>query len=201
VRVHQITTFSRGLFLTFVAALLSVQGCATSAASGVSKTPLTADEARAFEHGVDFIATLGGLEGRWRDEWDKDLNVRVGSADAIAIVTVKTQRTDIDPQQRVTHRLFAAVDRVLLGETRGNEVELSVREGVPGFMSVDDNLARIQGQAFVAYLKWYQEEGGRVSAHWHLSPASSEIVSETEQTAGGRRAGGKPQSRGVVHEN
>lgn len=199
--MHQITTFSRVFVLTFVTALSGLQGCATTTTGGVSKAPLTADEARAFEHGVDFIATLGGLEGRWRDEWDKDLNVRIGSADAIAIVTVKTQRTDIDPQQRVTHRLFAAVDRVLLGETRGNEIELSVREGVPGFMSVNDNLARIQGQAFVAYLKWYQEEGGRVSAHWHLSPASSEIVTETEHTAGIRRADGKPKSRVIVHNN
>ncbi len=211
--MHQITTFSR-LFVLVLAAtfagiasftgLLGLHGCGASQAKDVATTPLTADEARVYEHGVDFIATLGGLEGRWRDDWDKDLDIRIGSADAIAIVTVKTVRTDTDPEQRVTHRLFATVDRKILGELPGKEIELAVREGAPGFMSVNDNLARLQSQPFVAYLKWYEEDGGRTAAHWHLSPASSEIVAETEHDAALRRGGqgdGKTPGRVVVHNN
>ncbi len=181
---------------------LGLAACATtSTAKKISTTPLTPDEARVYEHGVDFIATLGGLEGKWREDWDKDLNVRIGSSDAIAIVTVKTLRTDTDPEHRVTHRLFASVDRVILGDTRGKEIEFAVREGAPGFMSVNDNQARVQGQSFVAFLKWYQDERGRIATHWHLSPASPEIVTETENTAGLRKGDGAAKSRVIVHSN
>lgn len=193
----RISRFQGGLFAALTLCLI---GCA-SGPQTLPNTPLTPEESRAYEHGVDFIATLEGLEGRWREEWDKDLDVRVGSADAIAVVTVRTLRTDIDPEQRVTHRIFASVDRVILGDARGKEIELSVRQGVPGFPSVNDNLARIEGGNFVAYIKWFRAEGGNVAAHWHLSPASSQVLGETEGAAARKQDGGESRGRTIVHNN
>lgn len=184
----------------FAALTLCLSACA-SAPQTVPNTPLTPDESRVYEHGVDFIATLEGLEGRWRDEWNRDLDVRVGSSDAIAVVTVRTLRTDIDPEQRVTHRIFATVDRVIAGDTRGKEIEMSVRQGVPGFPSVNDNLARVEGGQFVAYLKWFRAEGGNVAAHWHLSPASAQVLAETEGAVARTNEGGESGERTIVHNN
>ncbi len=202
--MHQITSIFRcfsPISLAILACALVTSACASTSKAKISAAPLTADEARAYEDGVDFIATLAGLEGRWRDDWDKDLSVRMASSDAVAIVTVKTVRTDSDPEHRVTHRLLATVDRVIFGDTRGKEMEFTVREGVPGFMSVNDGLSRIQGKSFVAYVKWYQAEGGRVAAHWHLSPASTEIVAETERAAAPRTGQGSSGDRVIVHNN
>ncbi len=137
--------------------------------------PLTPDQLKAFDRGVDFVATLEGLEGRWRDDWDRDLALRVAGSDRIAVVTVRTLRTDTDPQQHVTYRLVVQIDRNLLGDASAKEVELPVGTGEPGFMSVQENLGRIADQQFVAYIK-----GDPAGTHWHLSPASEPILTETQ---------------------
>src|SRR5690349_10042267 len=95
--------------ISLVCALVWATACGGAKAPTPS-TPLTESQERAFDNGVDFIASLEGLEGRWRDDWDRDLTERVVGADVIALVTVETLRTDTDPQQRVTYRLLSHVD-------------------------------------------------------------------------------------------
>ncbi|HVZ36506.1 MAG TPA: hypothetical protein VG963_28950 [Polyangiaceae bacterium] len=137
--------------------------------------PLTPEQLKAFDEGVDFVATLEGLEGRWRADWDRDLELRVSSADRIALVTVRTLLTDTDPEQRVTYRLMAQIDRDLMGDEKSKEVELPVSGDDPGFTSVQDNLGRIPDQHFIAYIR--REPTG---TRWHLSPASDPVVTETQ---------------------
>src|SRR5688500_14437220 len=100
--------------LPLVGSLLLVLACGGSSAAPKTAPPLTEEQSKSFEDGIDFVASLEGIEGKWRDEWDKELQVRVGSADLIALVTVRTLRTDTDPEQKVTHRLHARVDRELV---------------------------------------------------------------------------------------
>jgi len=138
--------------------------------------PLTPEQAKAFDHGIDFVTTLEGLEGRWRDDWDRDLQVRVASADLIATVTVRTLRTDTDPTQHVTYRLVAHVDREMVGGQRDKEIELAVHETQPGYLSVRENMSRIADKQYVAYVK----HGAEGEHEWHLSPASDQVLSETE---------------------
>jgi len=154
--------------------LLLAVACGAAKPSTKLSPPLTAEQAKSFESGVDFVASLEGIEGRWRDDWDKDLETRVTSADVIALVTVRTLRTDTDPEQKVTHRLLARVDRELVGKA-GKEIELAVKADEIGFNSVHDNLGRMGDKQFVAYLR-----RGPESLHWHLSPASDQVVTETE---------------------
>lgn len=162
--------------LPLLGSLLLLLACAGATPAPKVAPPLTEEQARAFEDGIDFVASLEGIEGKWRDEWDKDLQTRVGAADVIALVTVHTVRTDTDPEQKVTHRLHARVDRELVGDAE-RELELAVRAGDPGFNSVHQNLARIGDKQFVAYVR-----RGPEKLHWHLSPASEEVVTETERT-------------------
>lgn len=169
----------------------------------VTYTPATPEQERVFEHGVDFVAALEGLEGRWRDDYDRDLQERVAGADFIGVVKVGTMLTETDPEQRVTHRLVGGVKRTLAG-TDLKDLELRVREGQVGFPTIHDNLQRIEQREFVVFVKWYQDDQGERAAHFHLSPASEQIVSATESSAMlAQKAptGSAPAERTVVHNN
>jgi hypothetical protein len=157
---------------------LALSACASSHRE-VSDAPLSAEEERLFEHGVDFVGRLGGLEGRWKEDYDRDLAHRVAASDLIAIVYVRKSRTDRDPEERVIHRLYGDVERTLHGVAPGPELELLARQGDPGFRSIDDNLLRLQDARLVVYVKWYETETG-TAGHFHLSPASDDVVQETE---------------------
>lgn len=185
-----------------VASVLLAGACGAKAPANVEYTQATPEQERVFDHGVDFVAALEGLEGRWRDDWDRDLQERVAGADFIGTIKVKTLLTETDPEQRVTHRLVGHVARTLSGKADG-ELELRVREGQPGFQTVHDNLQRIQDRDFVAFVKWYRDDVGERAAHFHLSPASDVIVSETESTVAIKK---KAPSSGsgeqvIVHTN
>jgi hypothetical protein len=189
-------------------ALLLLAGLALAGACGGKPPPATEyaaatpEQERVFEHGVDFVAALEGLEGRWRDDWDRDLQARVSGADFIGTVKVKTLLTETDPEQRVTHRLVASVERSISGKADDKELELRVREGQVGFLTVHENLKRIQSRDFVAYVKWYRDDVGARAAHFHLSPASDVIVGETERTVGLKKAGAEAANeRVIVHTN
>jgi hypothetical protein len=185
-----------------IAACLLAGACGGKSPAEVQYAEATPEQERVFEHGVDFVAALEGLEGRWRDDWDRDLQTRVASADFIGTIKVKTLLTETDPEQRVTHRLVGNVQRTLAGKA-DTEIELRVREGQPGFLSVHDNLQRIQEREFVAFVKWYRDDVGERAAHFHLSPASEAIVSETESTVALKRQGpdSKKGERVIVHTN
>jgi hypothetical protein len=187
-----------GLALT--ACGLTLNACG-GAAKQTKVTPTTPEQERVFEHGVDFVATLEGLEGRWREGWDRDLYERVGGADYIGVVHIDAVLTGTDPEQRITHRLGTRIKRSLHGDTK--ELQLRVREGQPGFGSVHDNLQRIQARDFVAYVKWYVDSDGERAAHFHLSPASEAIVTETERAVAlrGKGVSTPPKERVVVHNN
>jgi hypothetical protein len=185
---------------SFGAAGLSACGGAAKKANYVQATP---EQLRVFEHGVDFVAALEGIEGRWRDDWDRDLQERVGAADFIGIVRVETLLTETDPEQVVTHRLVGPVTRTLAGEA-GKTIELRVREGDVGFPTVHENISRIQAREFMAYVKWYRDDAGDRAAHFHLSPASEPVVSETEKVVGLRQQGTNKEDEGgrtVVYTN
>jgi hypothetical protein len=180
----------------------SLAACAGTA-KNVKVTPTTAEQERVFDHGVDFVAALEGLEGRWREDWDRDLQERIGGADYIGVVHIDTLLTETNPEQRVTHGLNASVERSLYGEAK--DLQLRVSEGQPGFATVHDNLQRVESRDFVVYVKWYRDADGDRAAHFHLSPASDVIVAETERGVGLRSTAGgdKPaaQERVIVHNN
>jgi hypothetical protein len=185
----------RNVFPLLAVTLLvpAASGCAGSKRQ-ISTGPLTLEEARAFDHGVDFVAALGGLEGRWRTDYDADLDLRVGTSDFVAIMAVDTVHSDTDPEQRVNHRLVGPVKRVIFGENL-KELQLVSRDTDEGYDSVSENLVRIQKQDFVVYGKWYAGESGHREAHFHLSPATEEILTQTE-TRAVLRENNKPNKAG-----
>ena len=183
-----------------VLCLLAVGVCSGACGGVQSRSqlpPLTAEQARAFDNGVDFIASLEGIEGRWRDDWEHDLTARVTGADRIALVTVRTLRTDTDPQQQVTYRLQAVVDEDVAGKG-ARELELTVPAGAAGFGTIHDNTTRIPDKQYVVYLR-AADAGDR----FHLSAASDPVVVETRRkiTDLGRDPNKNSGERVIVHTN
>jgi hypothetical protein len=171
-----------------------------SSAPPIEVSPFTEEHAEIFEDGADFIEDPESLEGRWREDWSRDLDRRVTHADVIAVVTIQYLRTDTNPDRQTTYRLIAKMKRTLVGEPP-EEVEMTVAEGQGGFATIEGNDRRILNEEFLAFLKWYRTEAGEIAPHWHLSPASEPIVDRVEYLIERRRD--IPRERGrtttVVH--
>lgn len=177
--------------------------CGSSAPVRRQTSPFTAEHARFFDDGIDFVADPDVLDGRWRDEWADDLLGRVQSSDVIAVVEVDTLRTDTDLDRKTTFRLIGSVDRVLLGDDPGEEVTFAVREGDAGFASVRGNERRILDAQFVAFIKWYEDANRDIKPHWHLAPATRAVLARVDYLIETRRTEPEDQRqrRIVVHEN
>jgi len=164
--------------------------------------PLTAEEEQLFEDGVDFVGDPETLEGRWRQDWSRELDQRVRRSDVVARVTVETLRTDTDLDRRVTYRLVVASEETYIG-TFPRDLTLSSMEGDSGYGTLAGNDRRILDQDFVLFLKWAGAEG-EVVPRWHHSPASEQVVTRTEWLLDRRRADERPQqgtTRTIVHEH
>ncbi|MFT3922526.1 MAG: hypothetical protein QM778_08330 [Myxococcales bacterium] len=177
----------------------------TSSSPTTQAAPLSSADAHLFERGVDFIAKPEGLEGRWRDDWSTELDQRVRDSDLVALISVRTLRTDTAPDQRVTHRIAAHVDRVISGKGPSDELELATDASAAGFASVDQAIQRLSEHKYVAFVKWAPDEHGEPKAFFHLSPASEEVLTETEGAVTRVRprssSGGEPEERVIVHNN
>ena len=181
--------------------LLVACGGGTTAAPTVA-APLPAELELIYENGVDFVDDPEILQGRWREDWSRELDTRVRTADIIALVNVPTLRTDIDPEGRTTFRLNAVVDDSILGDASG-EIHLEAHQGEPGFAGVRSNERRLQSQPMVLFLRWAADENGVNAARWHMSPGTEGVVGRVRYLAERRRGverEGRP-ARVIVHEN
>lgn len=173
--------------MTLRASLFSVVLAACGGANGSENpamrpsSPFTAEHAKFFDDAVDLIREPEVLGGRWAEEWDEDLRGRVGYADLVARVVVQTLRTDTDLEHRNTYHLVCQINEVLHGESPGRSTEVAVSEGTGGFETVARNERRIVDGRFILFVKWYSDDAGEVKAHWHLTPATRELVAQVKQ--------------------
>jgi hypothetical protein len=137
-------------------------------------SPFTEEHAKYFEDGVDLVKDPTSLDGRWRDEWQADLDRRVGLSDLIARVKVSTVRSIWDLDHTVL-QLDLTVQEQLHGTSAGESLVVSVREGDVGFPSVKTNQARLLNADYLVFVKWYVGDVGRPVAHWHLAPDTDAI--------------------------
>lgn len=165
---------------------------------------MTEAESAVFANGVDFVDDPSLLEGHWLEAWEQEVDMRVRSADVIALVRITTMRTDADLERRQTHRLQARVDGVRLGQTvrEGEHLELVARPGEPGYPTVHENDARILNQRFVAFVRWVQPNPeSPVVARWHLAPASERVVRRVNSLVEARRAPAEERRRVIVRDH
>ena len=179
---------------------VSVAACGSASPAVEPTSEFTEAHALAFEDGIDVVGDPEALEGRWRDEWSRELQMRVADADLLAIVTVKTIRTDTNLDRESTYRLIVDVNRVLLGQPPRGELSLASSQRSRGFASVDANIRRVLDQRFVAYIKWYLNEHGTVAPHWHLAPATDAVVRRTSYLIERRRTAPDELRAGIEGE-
>lgn len=154
---------------------LCLFACGGSQATERAVTAFTAEHESVFENGLDMVQDPSALGGGWLTSWEEELDQRVTLADAVALVTVTTIRTDTDLERRDTLRLVAHVEREYLGEL-DDEVTFSVAEGEAGYGTVESNERRLLDVQFIAFVKWQREEDGRLRVRWHLSPATNAVA-------------------------
>jgi hypothetical protein len=190
------------LVLAFIASIPSCGGPQETLARVTS--PFTPELEPIYENGIDLVRDPRILEGQWLETWESEIDQRVANADVVALVTVPTLRTDVDLEQRRTFRLVAHVDRVLFGEGVGQEITFVVREGQPGFDSVETNERSLLNVQYLAFVKWAADESdGAVRARWHLSPASDTVADRVRAAlaARGSREETGGERRVIVHQN
>ena len=172
-------------------------GCGAAPPTEPTITPFLPEHARLFEDGIDFVANPEDLEGRWRDDWEEELDQRVGACDVIALVTVHTLRADVEPNRRTTRRIVTNVERILFGEMSGSERTLRVAETAVGYSSVAGNERRILNQPFIAFIKWVRDPDGSIQAHFHLSPGAEAVIDRVIELVH-LRSGTRPEDRRTI---
>lgn len=175
------------LLVTWLVGGAASLGCASvGGVSGahVPSSPFMEADKLLFEDGVDLIGEPDGLSGRWAEDWATELRDRVERSDLIAILTVNTLRTEVSPDKRHTHWLVADVGDVLKGQYDG-ELGLPSMETSIGFSTVERERANILHRPMVVFAKWVADEAGVVRAHWHLAPATKNIVSAVRLSLAG----------------
>ena len=168
-------------FLTILFVLASgfaASACGGSGGAGGPRvsSPFVESDEKLFEDGVEFVADPRALADRWAEDWYRDTNERIERSDVIALVRVETLRTDVDPQNRRTYRLFARVDNTYKGKLHSDELTLLAPEGTVGFSTIDRDKQRVMQDPFVVFIKWYKRADGQVDAHFHLAVASDGVV-------------------------
>lgn len=170
----------------------------------VVTSPFTDEHAVLFEDGLDLVRDPRVLEGHWLSSWEDELARRTGFADVVALVTIRTLRTDVDLDRRRTYRLMTHVDRVLHGERVGEEIVLIVREGEGGFGTVETNERQLLDRQYLAFIKWAEDEDGTVRARWHLSPATDQVAGRVRAALRRREDYARendPNRRIIIHRN
>jgi len=169
--------------------------------------PFTAQHEPLFENGVDMVRDPDALGGGWLGTWEDELDRRVSLADVVALVTIRTLRTDVDLDRRETYRLVAHADRVYLGEEQlaDEDLLLSVAEGQGGYGTVQNNERRLLDEQFIAFVKWQRDaESGELVPRWHLSPATESVATRVRSLLEQRRdvtVDDGTRRRVIIHRN
>lgn len=132
-------------------------------------SPFTEEHAKYFEDGIDFVQDPTTLDGRWREEWQAEMEKRVELSDLIAHVTVETVRSHWD-LDRTMLQLELSIQKRIHGRAPSGPLSVTVRDGDPGFPSVKSNESRMLKMSYVLFVKWYADDLGQPIPHWHLSP-------------------------------
>jgi hypothetical protein len=182
--------------VTMTTLATGLSGC--KSAGGVTGThvpssPFMEADKLLFSDGIDMIGEPDGLSGRWAEDWSTELRDRVKRSDLIAVLTVNTLRTEVSPSQRSTHWLVAEVGDVLKGNYDG-ELGLAAMEGSLGFESVERERSNVLHKPMVVFAKWVADDAGVVRAHWHLAPATKNIVGAVRLSL----AGAQPSQTAII---
>lgn len=171
-------------------------GCASAPVTAPARptSPFTDTDLALFDDGVDLVADPDALAGQWGDDWNLEMRDRVARSDLIALVKVRTFRSDTDPEQRTTHRLQVGVERALKGVPPDEELDLATADSAAGYPTIDSHKTRLLNMQLLLLAKWVATSSGAVGSHFHLVAASDKIVTRVQAHIERDR----PQNRTVI---
>jgi len=174
---------ARSLVLITAAALL-VGGCGTAFRAGESWDP---KEARFFDDGIDLISEPSKLAGEWSYRNEEELDARVNLADLIALVEIGTVQTNQDIEGVEAKRIQTTVTDVLYGETPTDAIALRSSKTSMGYPLIIRHERHLTG-TLLLFLRWFENDKGVLDHHFHLSPASGELMTSVGKKIDRRKA-------------
>ena len=160
-----------------------VAGCGTAFKTGKSWDP---KEARLFDDGIDVIADMSTLSGKWEYDMKNELDARTNLADTVAIVEVLAVQTNEDIDGVMSKNLDARIVDFVYGASPSREITLKSNQNSLGYALIARHEARLVGEHIV-FLRWFDGEDGALANHFHISPASPELVKAVRQMTEARK--------------
>ncbi|MCP4606679.1 MAG: hypothetical protein GY847_40255 [Proteobacteria bacterium] len=166
-------------FFLFFGLILAFGCVSTGFRVGSSWDP---KEARFFDDGVDMVKDLSSLSGKWGYEQENDLDGRVQLADLVAEVEILSVQTlsDIDGYVETAKRIEVAIVKKMYGNAPSNKFSLVSAKEAPGHEFLLRYERHLNGN-FLLFVRWYEDEEGSPSHHFHFSPASDKMKPEVEK--------------------
>ena len=160
-----------------------IASCAAQAVDAHMRVsgPFLSSDATLFDDGVDFVEDPGRLRGSWLGDFHDSLRRRIERADTIAVVRVEALGEGTDTSGGTTHVLSVSVEDTLKGELPDNATLASEPQS-PGFGTIERAHSRLLHGRFTVFLRWYERAEDVVAGHFHLSPATNEVLDEVSKT-------------------
>ncbi len=133
------------------------------------------DEAEFFDDGVDLMDDPGKLAGQWAVSYGDRFDARVSLADLVARVEVVSVHTNRDIDGVEAKRITVAVVEQIYGLSPAKNLLLESLPDTLGYPLIQRHEAEISGK-FVAFVRLFEGEGGALAKHFHLSPASPQVL-------------------------
>jgi hypothetical protein len=185
--------------LPILLAVVALVGCGGAPVARVT-SPFSTSDATVFDQGVDFIDDPSILDGHWQDDWNRDFQHRIGSADLVELVHIVSLRTVTQPDEEPQYTIDVDPQRALLGDAL--DVDLVSRTSDTGYSGIDSNQRRLASGAFLVFVKFARSQDGTIVAKWHLSPASDAITTRAQTLIDARLHPVQPgQDQGSVTEH
>ena len=167
---------SRVLFALCACLGLGVAACGGSEKRVAKPGEFTPQHAALYDDGVDLIEDPDSLQGRWRSDWELELDQRLADSDLVALGKVTTLREEINPEGRATYHLLFRVDRAYRGQARAKEISLASREGASGYASIAQHREHMIDRPLIGFVRYaVHPVTGEVSPHFHLMPPSDAV--------------------------
>ena len=165
------------IVLTAICCALCVGSC--GGADLKVGVPWNPEDAPFFDDGADLIENPTILAGTWGGRQKNWMEGRVQLADVVAVVEIQAVQTDIDADVVNGTRIDVRVVNELYGVPPGDRISLQSLVNAPGHELIVRNEKRLYGNFILFYRSFaVQGKGSKetVGHHFHLSPASPELV-------------------------
>ncbi|MDD5309029.1 MAG: hypothetical protein PHU25_17085 [Deltaproteobacteria bacterium] len=160
--------------------LLATCACAgCGGAAFATGAPWDPKESRFFDDGVDVIDDMKRIDGEFAYRQEDELTGRVNLADLIAEVEIATLQTTRDMDGGEQKRMDVRVVTTLYGGAPAETITFASGSQSPGHGMILRYEDRLSGR-FLAFVRWFEDDRGRLAHHFHLSPASEAMKADVQ---------------------